>query len=128
MKMLVIGSCTKSKHASECSKHLRLSSNDLEDPLRLRVREQELAKWLRAAGEMYIGRQHTQMMDSVRLVRSVFGSDACDVAIISAGMDFSRSKRELLHMASPFMERARRSSKQEEKGWGYAGEISTHTR
>jgi hypothetical protein len=85
MKMLVIGSCTKSKHDSECPKHSRLSLADLEDPLRLRVRQQELAKWLRPAAEMYTGRQHTQMMDGVRLIRSAFGSAVCDVVIVSAG-------------------------------------------
>jgi hypothetical protein len=34
---------------------------------------------------MYLGRQHMQMMDGVRLLRSTFGSAACDVAILSAG-------------------------------------------
>lgn len=83
--MLVIGSCTKSKHDDGCPVSLRLTEADFVETGRLRAREQELSKWLRPAAEMYTGRQHTQMMDGVRLMRSAFGSDSCDVAIVSAG-------------------------------------------
>jgi hypothetical protein len=34
---------------------------------------------------MYTGRQHTQMMDGVRALRSTFGHAVCEVAIVSAG-------------------------------------------
>lgn len=85
MRILVIGSCTKSKDDADCPASVRLTVDDFDDKARLRVREQELSRWLRPAAEMYTGRQHTQMMDGVRTLRSAFGSDACDVAILSAG-------------------------------------------
>ncbi len=85
MRMLAVGSCTKSKQDSDCPVALRLSESDFEDNCRLRAREQELAKWLRPAVEMYTGRQHTQMMEGVRLLRSSFGPDICHVTIVSAG-------------------------------------------
>jgi hypothetical protein len=85
VRMLVIGSCTKSKQDADCPPALRLKDVDFLDPARLRSREQELVKWLRPAAEMYTGRQHTQMMDGVKVLRSSFGPDACQVAIVSAG-------------------------------------------
>lgn len=85
VRMLVIGSCTKSKLDSDCPVAVRLTEADFENEVRLRAREQELTRWLRPAADMYTGRQHTQMMDGVRALRLAFGSDACDVAIVSAG-------------------------------------------
>ena len=60
MRMLVIGSCTKSKLDFDCPPAIRLSEADFADQFRLRRRQQELQRWLRPAGEMYTGRQHTQ--------------------------------------------------------------------
>ena len=85
MKILVIGSCTGAKDDAGCPAGARLTVADFDDAARLRRREKELSKWLRPAAEMYTGRQHTQMMDGVRLIRSTFRSEACDVAILSAG-------------------------------------------
>lgn len=85
MKILVIGSCTGSKDAPGCPKTAMLTEADFDDPDRFQRREKELSKWLRPAAEMYTGRQHTQMMEGVSLIRSTFGADACDVAILSAG-------------------------------------------
>lgn len=85
MKVLVIGSCTGSKDDSGCPTTRRLTEADFDDPVRLCVREMELAQWLKPAAAMYTGRQHTQMMDGVRVIRSMHGKEACDVAIVSAG-------------------------------------------
>jgi hypothetical protein len=85
MRTLVIGSCTKSKQDGGCPVSLRLTEADFEETGRLRAREKELSKWLLPAAEMYTGRQHTQMMDGVRTLRSAFGYEACQVAIVSAG-------------------------------------------
>jgi hypothetical protein len=85
MKILVIGSCTGAKDDAGCPENAKLTEMDFDDSACLRKREKELAKWLRPAAEMYTGRQHTQMMDGVRLLRSTFGSSTCDVAILSAG-------------------------------------------
>jgi hypothetical protein len=85
MKILVVGNCTGSKDAPGCPEAAKLIEAEFDDAALLRRREQELSMWLKPAAEMYIGRQHTQMMDGVRLIRSMSGSDACDVAILSAG-------------------------------------------
>ena len=85
MRILVVGSCTKSKEDSGSPASLRLTEADFEEIGRLRVREQQLAKWIHPAAEMYTGRQHTQMMDGVCILRSTFGSEVCQVAIVSAG-------------------------------------------
>lgn len=85
MRLLVIGSCTGSKHDAGCPDDAKLVEADFDDPIRLQKREAELQKWLRPAGLMYTGRQHTQMMQGVRLIRSEFGKDACTVVILSAG-------------------------------------------
>lgn len=84
MKILVIGSCTGDK-GKDYPKDKQLTEADFDDPARLERREQELSKWIKPAAEMYRGRQHTQMMDGVRLLRSLYGDDTCDVAILSAG-------------------------------------------
>jgi hypothetical protein len=93
MKMLVIGSCTGTKDDAGCPPNVRLTEADFDDAVRLREREIELAKWLKPAAEMYTGRQHTQMMDGVRLLRSAFGQNACDVAIVSAGYGLVPERR-----------------------------------
>jgi hypothetical protein len=85
MKILVIGSCTGAKDDASCPTDAKLTVADFDDAARLKRREKEASKWLRPASKMYTGRQHTQMMDGVRLMRSTFGADACDVAILSAG-------------------------------------------
>jgi len=46
MRMLVIGSCTKSKLGEDCQVAVRLTEADFEDKARLRAREEQLAKWL----------------------------------------------------------------------------------
>jgi hypothetical protein len=85
MKILVVGSCTRAKDDIGCPESAKLTAMDFDDSVRLRTREKELAKWLRPASEMYTGRQHTQMMAGVRLLRSAVESCTCDVAILSAG-------------------------------------------
>jgi hypothetical protein len=54
---------------------------------RLRAREQEIGKWLHPAADMYTGRRHTQIMDAVRILRSVSGQTSCHSAIVSAGYE-----------------------------------------
>jgi hypothetical protein len=83
MKMLVIGSCTGRKDVGSCP--FLLSEVDFDDPDLLHRRESALDRWMKPAASMYTGRQHTQMMAGVRLLRSTFGQSCCDVAIISAG-------------------------------------------
>jgi len=85
MKLLVIGSCTGKKDDAGCPNSAKLVESDFDDPIRLRSREAELRNWLRPAGAMYTGRQHTQMMQGLRLIRSTFGKDACTLTILSAG-------------------------------------------
>ena len=85
MRILVVGSCTKSKLDDGCPANLRLTETDFEEAGRLDARERELSNWLRPASEMYTGRQHTQMMDGIRALRSSFGQEVCQVAIVSAG-------------------------------------------
>lgn len=85
MTILVIGSCTGAKDDAGCPENAKLTDADFDDSALLQKREKELATWLKPAAEMYTGRQHTQMMDGVRLLRSTFGSSTCDVAILSAG-------------------------------------------
>jgi hypothetical protein len=93
MEILVIGSCTKSKRDDGCPENIRLTESDFDDQTRLRAREKELANWLRPAAEMYTGRQHTQMMKGVRILRSVPGLVTCDVAIVSAGYGVLTERR-----------------------------------
>jgi hypothetical protein len=93
MRLLVIGSCTGSKSDDGCPAHSKLVEDDFDDPARLRQRESELRNWLKPAAEMYTGRQHTQMMDGVRIIRSSFGPDACSVAIVSAGYGLITERR-----------------------------------
>lgn len=85
MKVLVIGSCTGSKDDCDCPSNIKLTEADFNDAVRLRAREGELARFLKPAAQMYTGRQHTQMMDGIRLLRTAFGRGSCDVAIVSAG-------------------------------------------
>jgi|SRR5208337_2314134 len=85
MKFLVISSCTGKKDDAGCPDSAKLVEADFDDPARLQKREAELQNWLRSAAVMYTGRQHTQMMQGVRLVRSAFGKDVCTLAILSAG-------------------------------------------
>jgi hypothetical protein len=93
MKMLVTGSCTGSKDDARCPPSVKLTEADFNDVVRLCSREKELSNWLRPAAEMYTGRQHTQMMDGVQLMRSAFGQNACDVAIVSAGYGLVPERR-----------------------------------
>jgi hypothetical protein len=93
MKILVIGSCTGLKDDLGCPETAKLTEADFDDAVRLRAREKELFRRLRPAAEMYKGRQHTQMMDGVNILRSSFGHDACDVAIVSAGYGLISERR-----------------------------------
>ncbi len=90
MKLLVIGSCTGKRDDAGCPENTKLVEADFDDPIRLQKREAELRNWLRPAGGMYTGRQRTQMMQGVRLIRSEFGKDACTVAILPLGMGLSQ--------------------------------------
>ena len=85
MKALVVGSCTGAKDDRECPDTIKLTTSDFDDPARLLEREKELRKWIRPACQMYTGRQHTQMMEGIRSLRSAYGPRSCDLAIVSAG-------------------------------------------
>jgi hypothetical protein len=95
MRILVIGSCTGFKHDHGCPAASKLVEDDFANPIRLKQRESELRNWLKPAAEMYTGRQHTQMMDGVRIIRSSFGEDACSVGIVSAGYGVIEESRRI---------------------------------
>lgn len=95
MRFLVVSSCTGKKADSGCPDAAKLTASDFEDPVRLRRREKELSSWVKPASEMYLGRQHTQMMDGVRKVRSHFGEGSCDLGIISAGYGLIAENRRI---------------------------------
>jgi len=93
MRMLVIGSCTGEKDVGNCP--YLLKEVDFDESVVLRRRESEFAQRMKPAVSLYTGRQHTQMMAAVRLLRSTFGQSCCDVAIISAGYGLINESREI---------------------------------
>ncbi len=93
--MLVIGSCTGKKDDETCPPAAKLTPEDFNDPVRLKKREAELSPFLRTGSAMYMGRQHTQMMEGVQIIRSQYGNDACVVSIVSAGYGLIGEKRQI---------------------------------
>lgn len=85
MKCLVLGSCTGQKDDLNCPVELKLKEEDFTEPSRLLGAEDKAKRWLKPAGEMYTGRQHTLMMSGVRRLREEFKQASFDVSIISAG-------------------------------------------
>jgi hypothetical protein len=84
-KCLVVGSCTGQKDDAGCPEEIRLQKDDFNSPSSLSKAEGAAKNWLRPAGEMYKGRQHTLMMDGVRRLRNSFSKASFDVSIVSAG-------------------------------------------
>jgi hypothetical protein len=80
-RILVITSCTGEKLVGGEG----LLVEDFDDAERLRKREKQLSRSLRPAGDMYTGQQHVRAMRGVRDLRSVLGTKAVDVVIVSAG-------------------------------------------
>jgi hypothetical protein len=85
MRCLILGSCTGQKDDLNCPVELKLKEEHFSDPSRLMRAEGRAKRWLRPAGEMYTGRQHTLMMSGVRRLREGFKQASFDVSIISAG-------------------------------------------
>ncbi len=83
MKLLVIGSCTKSKDVGNCPR--LLLEPDFANPTKLAAGERRLSDWILPAASLYTGLQHRYMMNGVEHLRSCFGKSACTVKIISAG-------------------------------------------
>jgi hypothetical protein len=95
MRFLVIGSCTGEKDDAHCPSNLKLREADFERPSVLQSREAELTEWMKPATVMYTGRQHSQMMAGISLLRSSFGQSCCDVAILSAGYGLLKENRSI---------------------------------
>jgi hypothetical protein len=95
MKVLVVGSCTGAKDDFGCPDGSLLSTADFADPIRLHRRENGLQEWVKPASKLYLGRQHTQMMEGVRILRSTYGAQFCDVAIVSAGYGLIEENRHI---------------------------------
>jgi hypothetical protein len=66
-----------------------------DDPVVLRRRESEVARWMKPAVSLYTGRQHTQMLTGVKLLRPTYGDSCCDVAIVSAGYGLINESHEI---------------------------------
>jgi len=84
-RCLVIGSCTGRKDDKGCPEEVKLKLADFETAASLSRAEQSVKGWLRPAGKMYKGLQHTLMMRGVAQLRADFSPATFDVAIVSAG-------------------------------------------
>jgi hypothetical protein len=83
MRLLVVGSCTSKKDVRDCPS--KLSQADFDDPVLLRRREAELARWALPAKMLYTGWQHRFMMKGIGHLQHKFGASSCSLRIISAG-------------------------------------------
>ena len=84
-RCLVLGSCTGQKDDLNCPVELKLKEEYFSDPTQLLRAEHRVKRWLKPAGEMYTGRQHTLMMSGVHRLREGFKPASFDVSIVSAG-------------------------------------------
>jgi Queuine tRNA-ribosyltransferase len=88
-KILVVTSCTKDKKTPDgISPHQQLGPDELWDEdtdNRVKRNFDGLEQCRVAAGELYQGRQHLQLMQGVNALRQAFGDAVVDVKIISAG-------------------------------------------
>jgi len=84
-RCLVIGSCTGRKDDKGYPEEVKLKLADFETAASLSRAEQSVKGWLRPAGKMYKGLQHTLMMRGVAQLRADFSPATFDVAIVSAG-------------------------------------------
>lgn len=82
MRIKIITSCTSLK-TRQPPHQLTLADFQL-GPAHVKLREQELADFMQAAEEIYIGQQHHRLMRGVRAARS--RGVEVDVWILSAGM------------------------------------------
>ena len=82
LRVLVVTSCTGSKRSNLEN---QLSIDDFKDTNKLKERENLLLDSSFAAGQMYTGMQHLQVMEAVNSLRTAFGKEAIDLKIVSAG-------------------------------------------
>ena len=92
---LVIGSCTGKKDDSNCPDELKLSETDFNSAVNLARAERKSRAWLKPAGEMYKGPQHTLMMKEITRLREGLKEASFDVAVVSAGYGLI-SERQLI--------------------------------
>lgn len=100
MNLLVVGSCTKDKDKRDCP--YELTERDFDDPVLLRPREAELARWALPAVRMYTGWQHRYMMNGIDMLRRTFGSASCSLKIISAGYGVIEEQRSIVPYEATF--------------------------
>src|SRR5208283_1980007 len=105
MMLLVIGSCTGDKDVRDCP--CPLAERDFDDPVMLRRRGTEFARWAVTAGRLYTGWQHRYMMNGADLLRRRFGSSACSVKIISAGYGLVDEEQPLVPYEATFQGKSR---------------------
>lgn len=92
---LVVGSCTGMKDDKDCPREIKLQDSDFETVGLLSQAEQRAKEWLRPAGRMYKGSQHTLMMRGVEHLRTSFSAATFDVAIISAGYGLISERKKI---------------------------------
>ena len=94
-RCLVVGSCTGKKDDKGCPEGIKLQEADFESAARLSQAEHRVKEWLRPAGKMYKGSQHTLMMRGVEHFRTNFAAATFDVAIVSAGYGLISEKKKI---------------------------------
>jgi len=94
-KCLVLGSCTGQKDDHGCPEEMKLQEVDFSSASRLMRAERKVKSWLRPAGAMYRGRQHSLMMEGVKRLRIGFSKASFDVAIVSAGYGLLSENRQI---------------------------------
>jgi hypothetical protein len=94
-KCLVLGSCTGQKDDVDCPEDLKLRETDFSSASGLAKAERKAKRWLKPAGQMYKGRQHTLMMNGVNRLRAGFTKALFDVSIVSAGYGLISEERRI---------------------------------
>jgi hypothetical protein len=92
-KCLVVGSCTGQKDDEGCPEELKLREADFGTAANLSKAEERAKDWMKPAGKMYTGRQHSLMMNGVERLRADFDAASFDVAIVSAGYGLISEER-----------------------------------
>lgn len=81
-RVLIVTSCTSKKLFQPEN---QLKCQDFLDPSLLKTRSKELRQFSCSAKEMYLGTQHLQLMEGIKILRQAFGQNVVDLAIVSAG-------------------------------------------
>lgn len=109
VRLMAVSSCTGKKSVNVSNP---LTLVDLRDPTLKSKRESELARHVRAAGDLYMGEQHVRLMRGVNCLREKYGQAAVSVQIVSAGYGLVSEHQPLAPYEATFKGMGRREARE----------------